>query len=113
MNHNLTNQRGHIILFILIGMLALILLLPTVMAIFQPADFIIRIILAFLLFTTVRQYLGNNAISLIVTGILIYLLVIKHAYISASVTFLLLVLLSFGAFSVVIWGIGTALRPKH
>jgi hypothetical protein len=107
------NQKGALIILILIGMAALILLLPTAMYLFQPADFIIRIILAFIIFSTVRQYLGNNAISLIVTGVLIYLLVIKHAYISASVSFILFVLLSFGAFSVVIWGIGTAMRGKH
>jgi hypothetical protein len=73
---------------------------------------IIRVILAFLIFSMVRGYLGNTTISIVITGILIYLLVIKHAYISATVSFVLLVLLAFGAFSVVIWGVGTALRPK-
>ena len=107
------NEKGHLILFIIAGMLILILLLPAVMYIFPPADFIIRIIVAFLIFSTVRQFLGNNAISLIITGVLIYLLVIKHAYISATVSFVMFVLLGFGAFSVIIWGIGTALRPKH
>ena len=104
------NQKGNLLLLILVGFVALIVLLPVVMFAFKPADLIIRVILAFLIFSTVRAYLGNNAISLIITGVLIYLLVIKHAYISASVTFILLVLLAFGAFSVVIWGIGTAFR---
>lgn len=107
------NNKGNMILVIIIGFAVLILLLPTVMYLFQPADIIMRIIVAFLIFSTVRQFLGNNAISLIITGVLIYLLVIKHAYISASISFILLGLLSFGAFSVVIWGIGTSLRPKH
>ena len=59
-----------------------------------------------------KDVLNTAAISIIITGVLIYLLVIKHAYISASVAFTLLVLLTFGVFSVAIWGIGTSLRPK-
>ena len=106
------NEKGNLIILILIGMLALIVILPAVMYVFPPADLIIRVIVAFILFSTVRSYLGNSAIALIITGILIYLLVIKHAYISASVTFILFVLLSFGAFSVVIWGIGTTMKPR-
>lgn len=106
------NDRGNLIIIILIGMGLLILILPIVMFTFQPADLIIRVILAFIIFSMVRAYLGNSAISIVVTGVLIYLLVIKHAYISATVSFILLVLLAFGAFSVIIWGIGTTMRGK-
>ncbi|MFA5357683.1 MAG: hypothetical protein WC308_02055 [archaeon] len=106
------NEKGNLILIILIGMAILIILLPTIMYFFEPADFIIRIILAFLIFTTVRGYLGSGTISLIVTGVLIYLLVIKHPYIAAGGAFTLMVLLTFGLFSVVVWGIGMNLRPK-
>ena len=105
-------ERGNMLLLILMGFVVLILVLPAVMYIFEPADFIIRIILAFLIFTTVRGYLGSGVVSLLVTGILIYLLVIKHPYIAASGAFTLLVLLTFGMFSIVVWGIGMNFRPK-
>lgn len=110
---NNLNEKGNIIFIILIGMACLIILLPAVMYLFEPADFIIRIILAFLIFTTVRGYLGSGVVSLLVTGILIYILVIKHAYIAASGAFTLMVLLTFGIFSVVVWGIGMNLRPRQ
>ncbi|MCX6800821.1 MAG: hypothetical protein NTZ73_01380 [Candidatus Diapherotrites archaeon] len=106
------NEKGNLILIILFGMALLVLLLPAVMYAFEPADFIIRIILAFLIFTTVRGYLGTGTVSLLVTGILIYILVIKHAYIAASGAFILMVLLTFGLFSVVVWGIGMNMRGR-
>ncbi len=104
------NQKGNLLIIIILAMAALVLILPATMYLFKPVDLIARIIISLIIFMNVRTYLGNGVISLVMTGILIYFLVIKHAYIAASSTFILLVLLSFSVFSVIIWGIGTTMR---
>lgn len=75
-----------------------------------PADILFRIILIFLIFSTVRGFLGTNTLALVVTGVLVYFLVVKWAYFTASAYVFLYVLLAFQVFSVVIWGIGMNLR---
>jgi len=77
---------------------------------FPLADIIMRLILVFLIFSTVRGYLGSNIFSLIISGILIYFLVIKYAYVTASLYILFYFLLVFNVFSIIIFGVGMGLR---
>ena len=98
------------ILFILIAFVVLALIPPVVMMVFPAADIIIRIILIFLIFSTVRGMLGGGVLSLIISGVLIYFLVIKWAYFTASMYVFFYFIMSFAITSVVIWGIGMNLK---
>ncbi len=105
----LANQKGNLLLIIVAVMIGVVLLLPVLMKVFPPADIIVRIILVFVILTTVRGYLGNGIMTLIISGILIYFLVFKWAWLGASV-WLFITLLSIGFFGVIVWGVGTTLR---
>lgn len=104
------NEKGNL-LFLIIGVLLVIILLPAlIMWMFPLADIIMRLILILLIFTTVRGYLGSNIFTLIISGILIYFLVVKYAYVTATLYVLLFFLLIFNVFSTVILGIGMGFR---
>lgn len=103
------NQKGNVVLFILLGFIVLAVLAPIVMILFKPADIIMRILLVFLIFTIVRGYLGDGILSIIVSAILIYFLAFKYAYITAS-AYVLYTLMGFSFLSVIVWGIGTRMR---
>jgi hypothetical protein len=105
------DNKGHILVIVILAMLAVVFLLPAVMFLFPTADIIIRIILIFTIVTTVRGYLGNGILTLIFSGILIYFLVIKWWWIGAAGWFFI-TLLSLGVFGVITWGLGTTLK-KH
>jgi len=99
-----------IFLLIVVALLVVVMIPPLVMMLFPMADIIIRIILAFLIFTTVRGYLGSGIPTIIVSGVLIYLLVIKWAYFTAAAYVALYFLLSLQVFSIIIFGIGMGMR---
>jgi len=101
------NSRGFLIIFIIIAFVILALLPPIVMKLFPPADLLMRIILAVMIFATVRGHLGSNTLTIIISAVLIYLLVIKHPYITASLYVFFYVLLVYNFLSVIVWGIGT------
>ncbi len=104
------NEHGNMILFIFVAFLVLALIPPIVMMLFPAADIIIRIILIFTIFMTVRGYLGSGILSLVISGVLIYFLVIKWAYFTASMYVFFYFIMAFALTSVVIWGIGMNLR---
>lgn len=104
------NEKGNLILVIIVVLLAIIALPALVMWAFPLADIIMRLILIFLIFSTVRGYLGSNIFSIIISGILIYFLVIKYAHFTAMMYVLLFFLLIFNVFSIVIFGIGMGMR---
>ena len=103
------NQQGNLIFFILVAFIVLAIIPPIIMIIFPLADIIIRIILALMIFMMVRGYLGDGVPTLVVAGVLIYFLVIKWAYFTAS-AYVLYFLLGLSFLSVIIWGIGMNLR---
>jgi hypothetical protein len=103
------NQKGNLLLLILLGFLFVALIVPIVMKIFWPADIIFRIILIFFIFSIVRGFLGSGVLTLIISGILIYLMVFKWGYIFASL-YVMYLLLGIGALSVIVWGIGIGAR---
>ena len=105
------NEKGNLVVIILIAFLIIALIPPIIMMFFPIADIIMRIILVLLIFITVRGYIGDGPVSLVISGALIYFLVIKWAYFTASAYIFLYFLLSFSFLSVIIWGIGMN-RPK-
>jgi predicted membrane protein len=109
------NEKGNFIIIAIVLMVGLIFLLPVLMYVFPPIDIIIKIILIFVIFSTVRGYLGNGALTLIISGILIYLLVIKWWWIGATGWFAI-TLASFGLLSIITWGSKTVIdltKPKR
>lgn len=104
------NQNGNMIVIILFAFLLIALIPPIIMMVFPLADIIMRIILALIIFITVRGYIGDSPLSLIISGVLIYFLVIKWALFTASAYIFLYFLLSFSFLSVIVWGIGMNLR---
>ncbi|HPM86151.1 MAG: hypothetical protein WC108_02900 [Bacteroidales bacterium] len=111
----LMNEKGNFIFIALGLMIGVVVLLPVLMYAFEPIDIIIKIFLVFMIFQTVRGFLGNGTMTLLVSGILIYFLVIKWWWIGAS-GWLIITLFTFGAFSIITWGSKTVLdltKPKH
>ncbi len=97
------NSKGNF-LFIIIGlMVGSVVLLPVLMYVFPPIDIIVKIILVFSIFMMVRGFLGNGVLTLIVSGILIYFLVIKWWWIGAG-GWMAITLASLGIFSIIMWG---------
>ncbi len=89
------NSRGFLIIFIIVAFVVLAMLPPIIMKLFPPADLLMRLILTVMIFATVRGHLGSNALTIIISAVLIYLLVIKHPYITASLYVFFYVLLLF------------------
>jgi len=106
------NQQGmlQISILIVIALVVVITIPVLVMKVFPAADLIMRIILVFLIFTTVRGYLGSGIPTILVTGVLIYFLVIKWAYFTAAMYVAVYFLLALQVFSIVIFGIGMGMR---
>ena len=97
------NQKGGLILlifalFLVVGLLPLIL-----MTIVPQAKILIQLILVFTLYTTVRGYLGSGPLTLIITGVLIYILVIKYPAVS-SAAYIYIMIIQIGVSSMLIWG---------
>jgi len=105
------NNKGNLILVIAIAIIGSVVVLPLLMTVFEPLNIIVRIILAFTIITTVRGYLGNGALTIIVAGILIYFLVIKWWWV-ASPVWLFTLFMSLNIIGMIVWGLGTTLRPK-
>lgn len=106
------NEKGMLNIFLAIVVaLIIVISLPVLVMKFVPmADLIMRIFLVFLIFTTVRGYLGSGIPSIVVSGILIYFLVIKWAYFTAAAYIAVYFLLSLQVFSIIIFGIGMGMR---
>lgn len=99
-------------LWIMVFFLILALIPPVIMAVFPIANLLMRVLLTFTIFSTVRSYLGAGALTLIVSGALVYLLVIKWGYLTASLYVFFYVLLLFNFLSVIIWGSSVVLRGR-
>ena len=109
------NEKGNFILIALGLMVAVIVLVPILMILFPPIDIIIKIILVFVIYRTVQGYLGNGVLTLIISCILIYFLVLKWWWVGATGWFAI-TLFGMGIFSIITWGSKTALdlfKPKR
>ena len=105
------DNKGNIILIILAAILGIMLLPPLVMAIWPPAKLLFQIMMIFMIYSIVRGYLGAGPLTIIISGILIWIMVFKYTAILASL-WAFQMLLGVQFFSIIIWGVGTQLR-KH
>jgi hypothetical protein len=97
------NQRGGLIGIIFILFIVVAILPWILMSIVPQAKILVQLILVFAIYSTVRGYLGSGPLTLIISGILIYILVIKYAAVSAG-AFSLMVVVQIGVSSMLIWG---------
>lgn len=103
------NEKGNIIIFILIAFAVILLIPPLVLHLFPPASLLFKLLMIFIIFSTVRGYIGDGVLTWVISGILIYFLVFKYTDITASLyVFQLLLAVGFG--SVIMWGVGTRMR---
>lgn len=103
------NEKGHIILLIIGGFLVLALIPILITTVFWPARLLMQIILIFVLYTTVKGFLGPGNLTLIVSAILIYFMVFKYFELFLGL-YILQLLLGLQFLSVIIWGIGMNMR---
>ena len=104
------NEKGNFLVIILVAFLVVSLIPPILMILFPQADLLMRIVLVFAIFTTVRGYIGDGALSLIISGVLIYVLVIKWAYLTASLYIIFNIFMMFSVFSMILWGLNSVIR---
>ncbi|MCX6803861.1 MAG: hypothetical protein NTY48_04810 [Candidatus Diapherotrites archaeon] len=97
------NARGNFLIIAIILMIGAVVLLPVLMAVFPPIDILVKIFLVFSIFMMVRGYLGNGVLTIIISGVLIYFLVIKWWWVGAS-GWMAITLISLSVFSVILWG---------
>jgi hypothetical protein len=99
------NQSG--VLFLLFALIAFVVvgvILPWVLfMLFPQALLLFQVIMIFTIYFTVRSYLGDGIISLLLTGIFIYFLVFKYPEITASL-WVFQIIFGFGVFSAIFWG---------
>ena len=100
------NQSGHIILLILGGFLILAIIPILITSFFWPAKILMQIIMIFVLYTTVRGFLGSGTLTLIVSAVLIYFMVFKWFELFLAL-YILQLLLGLQFLSVLICGIGS------
>ncbi len=105
------NSKGNLLIIIALAIIGSVIILPLLMTVFEPLNIIVRIILAFTIITTVRGYLGNGALTILISGILIYFLVIKWWWV-ASPVWLFTIFIGLNIFGMIVWGIGTTMRPR-
>ncbi|MFH1391087.1 MAG: hypothetical protein ABIH20_02120 [Candidatus Diapherotrites archaeon] len=103
------NEKGHIILLIIGGFLILAIIPILITSFFWPAKILMQIIMIFVLYTTVRGFLGTGTLTLIVSAVLIYFMVFKWFELFLAL-YILQLLLGLQFLSVLIWGIGTTMR---
>ncbi len=102
-------QRGNVLIFIIIGILIILILPPIIMHVFPMAGLVFQILMIFIIYSTVRGYMGEGPLTIIISGILIYFLVFKYRDITASL-WVFQLLLGIQFISVLVWGIGTRIR---
>ena len=104
------NEKGNVILLIVAGLLLVVILPPIIFYAFPPAALVFQLISIFIIYSTVRGYLGPGVLTIAVSAILIYFLVFKYFYIYSGL-FMFQLLLGMGFLSVIVWGVGTRLAP--
>ncbi|HLC36942.1 MAG TPA: hypothetical protein VJK05_05030 [archaeon] len=103
------NQKGNLLIFILIGFVVVLLVPPILLSIFPPIRLLFQVAMIFMIYSMVKGYLGSSPLTMILSGVLIYFLVFKYVELT-SVIWVFQTLLGFSFFSMVIWGIGTRMK---
>ncbi|MFH1224886.1 MAG: hypothetical protein V1676_03705 [Candidatus Diapherotrites archaeon] len=103
------NENGNVIIFIIIGLVAIAALPPIILSIFPEAKILFQILMIFTIYSAVRGYLGSGPLTLVISAVLIYYIAFKYVII-VSALWAFQILLMFGFTSVIVWGIGTSTR---
>ena len=105
------NERGNIVL-ILLGIFVVLALIPIILtSVFWQVKIVAQIIMIFVIYSTVRGFMGGGMPTIILSAILIYFLVFKYFEVAFSL-YIFQLLLGLQFLSVIIWGIGTRLPQK-
>ncbi len=97
------NARGNPLLMYLAILAGLILIVPFIMLVVPEAFLIMQVIMIFAIWNAVRGFIGDGYMTLIITGILVYFLVIKHPVLSATFYVLFFIFLGLNIFGTVMW----------
>ena len=106
------NQKGNILLIIFAAFLILMLIPILLSTAFWQVKLLMQIILIFVIYGTVRGFMGQGHLPIVVSAVLIYFLVFKYFEVTLSL-YIFQTLLGLQFLSVVVWGIGTRLKPPH
>lgn len=106
------NKKGNIVLIILGAFLVLMLIPILLTGVFWQVKLLMQIILIFVIYGMVRGFMGSGPISIVLSGVLIYFLVFKYFELTLSL-YIFQTLLGLQFLSVIVWGIGTRLRPPQ
>ena len=99
------NEKGNIVLILVVGILVLALIPVIITSLFAPAKLIMQVIMIFVIYTTVRGYMGPGNITIMISAVLIYFMVFKWFEVFLSL-YVLQLLLGLGFISAVMWGVG-------
>ena len=106
------NQKGNILVIILV-VFAILAILPIVLSsVFWQVKIVSQIIFIFVIFATVRGFMGSGMPTILISVILIYFLAFKYFEIALSL-YVFQMLLGLQFISVIIWGIGTRLPQRQ
>ncbi len=103
------NEKGNVLLLIILGFIVLALISVVITSFFWQAKLLMQIVMIFVIYTTVRGFLGSGPLVLVVSAVLIYFMVFKYFEIFLSL-YILQTLLGLGFLSTIVWGIGTMTR---
>ncbi len=99
---------GMYIIFLIAGVILAMMVLPAVLMMASPVlEIIIKVALAIIIFSNIRAHFGNNILTIIISAVLIYLLVIKWASFTAAVYIFMFLIVPTQFASLAIWTIGT------
>jgi len=98
------NEKGNILIFGLLLFLVVAILPAIAMMVSPIAKIIIQVILFLSIYMLVRSYMGSGVLTLIVTGVMGYILVIKYPEFTAGI-WILSIIVMLGAGGVIIWGL--------
>ena len=106
------NQRGNPLLIFALILAALVLIVPAIMYVVPEAFLIMQIVLIFAIWNAVRGFIGDGYLTLLITGVLVWFLVIKHPILSATFYMVFFIFLGLNIFGTVMWTAQSFLRPK-
>lgn len=106
------NARGNPLLIFLAILLGLVLIVPTIMVLVPEAFLIMQLVLIFAIWNAVRGFIGDGYLTLLITGILVWFLVLKHPILSATFYMVFFIFLGLNIFGTVMWTAQSFLRPK-
>ncbi len=92
-----------LVLKILVVMAIALLILPIMMRFFPVVRYVMIIIIVFFIYDIVSKAFGNNILTYLFTGVLLYFLIVRYLYFT-TVAVIFYFMLSIGVMSVFVWG---------